>query len=339
MEKNSSNRNMINPSIKFIEYYFPKNRIDNQYIENKVLFENKALEPNTLAKIFGSETRYYSDNKDDVSDLAVNAALKIFEKINKNEIDLLIFSAASSDLIEPATSNIIQSKLGLSCPTFDVKNACNSFVNAMQIASTFISGGVYKKILIVNGEKLSEVINFYPKNHEHLKKCLSGYTLGDAGTAMLMEAGEERILGFQKFFTFGNYWEICTVKGGGSISFRNPESYYFEGDSYQLGLIFREKIRETILEFLKLSGKKLSEIDWFVHHQVSSKTSDYIADGLKLSKNKFINTFSQVGNIAASTIPYCLKIGDEQNKFKKGDLILILGLAAGISISYQIIEW
>ncbi|MGW7729293.1 3-oxoacyl-ACP synthase III family protein [Streptomyces canus] len=71
------------------------------------------------------------------------------------EVDLLLFAAVSADVQEPANAHIVAARTGLSCPVFDVSNACNSVLNALEVADAFIRAGRYRRILIACGETLS----------------------------------------------------------------------------------------------------------------------------------------------------------------------------------------
>ena len=65
--------------------------------------------------------------------------------VGVDDVDVLIFASAGQDLIEPATANIVQEKLGTACQAFDVKNACNSFLNGLQLAESLILSGAYSQ--------------------------------------------------------------------------------------------------------------------------------------------------------------------------------------------------
>ena len=69
------------------------------------------------------------------------------------EIDLLIFASAGQYLIEPVTAHIVQQKLGTSCAVFDIKNACNSFLNGIQVGASLLSSGAARTALVVTGDK------------------------------------------------------------------------------------------------------------------------------------------------------------------------------------------
>jgi 3-oxoacyl-[acyl-carrier-protein] synthase III len=50
------------------------------------------------------------------------------------DIDLLVFASASRDMAEPATAHVVQAELGSTAHALDVTNACNSFVNGIDLA-------------------------------------------------------------------------------------------------------------------------------------------------------------------------------------------------------------
>lgn len=339
MELGIKDKSMSKATIKSVATYLPENEVVNQEIEDKVKRAGQSIEHGVLAKLFGSQARRVAPADMQVSDLASEAARKVLTAHSDTEIDLLIFAAASSDLIEPATANIIQSKLGLNCPVMDIKNACNSFVSGIQVASAFIESGVYSNVLITCGEKLGEVINYAPKNQEDFKRYISGYTLGDAGAAMLIgkTAGSEIV--YQKFRSWGEHWQLCTVQGGGSMAYREYDKYYFESDSRALQQVFGHKGPKFVEECLKEADWKREEVDCVVCHQISSTTTSQIAENIGIDETRFVNTFASYGNTAAATIPLALNEAITQGKLKQGDKLMLLGLAAGVSLSVQLVEW
>lgn len=326
-------------TIRDVAVHLPDNLVHNHELVGRINFNRPAIINSALERLLGGRTRHFASDDTQVSDLACEAAQKILARHPGIRIDLLIFAAASSDLIEPATANIVQNKLGLVCPVMDIKNACNSFVSAMQVASAFITSETYENVLIVNGEKLSEVINFAPRNNDHLSRCLAAYGLGDAGAAMLLGTGDTARIVYQKFCSWGEYWNLCTVEGGGSMAFRNADKYYFESDSRQLRNAFINKIPDFVKACFDESAWTLDDIDCLITHQVSNSTVSEIANALGVPLTKCVHTFPQFGNTAAATIPIALNDALTMGRIKKGDRVCIMGLAAGISLSVQLIEW
>ena len=225
--------------ISSIAGYAPSRIICNAEIENRVNENQELLPAGCIERLFGVKQRRFAEKNEQVSDLAVAAANKILVNTGTASIDCLIFAAASSDLIEPATANIIQHKLNLRCPAFDVKNACNSFATALHVANAFIVSGEYKKILIVTGEKLSDSIKYTLSDKEELGKRLAAYSLGDAGAAALIEPAVNGSGMFsQKFLTFGEYWNLCVIPGGGSMHPHDDAKNYFEGKTTEMRNVF-----------------------------------------------------------------------------------------------------
>jgi 3-oxoacyl-(acyl-carrier-protein) synthase III len=335
-------RDMKHPTsrITAIAGYAPERIVPNQEIENWVNANEDLIGPGSIERLFGVKERRYAKCGEQVSDLAVQAANQILSQIDPSTIDCLIFAAASSDLIEPATANIIQSKLGLTCAAFDVKNACNSFVTALHVANAFIVSGNYKKVLLVNGEILSHAIKFNLEGKEELSNRLAALSLGDAGAAALIESPiDDSGIYSQKMISFGQYWNLCVILGGGSMHPHDESKTYFEGKTSEMLHVFIQNKGRIAEKCLEETGWKLADIDHFFMHHVSKKTFEIVAGGLGIGPDKFYNVIQDRGNIAAASIPYAMSDASKNKKLNKGDKIMLIGLASGISISIQLIIW
>ena len=300
------NRSMKQPAsrIAAIAGYAPKRVVSNCEIERTINQQEMLLSCGSIERLFGIKERHYAADGEQASDLAVTAARKIISTVNSSSVDYLIFAAASSDLIEPATANIVQQKLGLTCMAFDVKNACNSFVTALHLANAFIVAGDYKKILIATGERLSQSVKFTLDDKEELIKRLAAYSLGDAGAAALVEPSvDERGIYKQKFLSFGQYWNLCTIPGGGSMFPHDSSKNYFEGKTMEMRNLFLEKKGAIAEDCLADTGWTLNDIDHFFMHHVSKNTFDLVAASLGISSAKFYNVIESHGNTAAASIP------------------------------------
>jgi len=299
--------------ISDIGIFLPDRTVSSNELENIINKNGKILPCGSIERLFGVKERRYADPHIQVSDLSTNAAKSMVEEHGANSIECMIFASASSDLIEPATANIIQEKLGLHCPAFDVKNACNSFVTALQIASSFIDSGIYKKILITSGEKLSNSIRFHPTDEEDLKKGLASLSFGDAGSAVMVEQSANGCgLYFQKFKTVGKHWELCTIKGGGSMFPFNPDKNYFEGKTSELANVIIAEGSNFVQSSLLEAGWTLSDIDHVVTHQVSVKSFEALAAASGLPINKIIQVCDLYGNIASVSIPLSLHLAEKK---------------------------
>jgi len=327
-------------SIKHISSYLPERVVSNEEIEGRINKSEVWLPPGCLERLFGIQQRYYADDDQQTSDLAAFAASSIVTKVGEASVDCLIFASACSDVIEPATANIVQQKLGLTCPVMDIKNACNSFVNGIQVASSFVQSGVYKNVLIVNGEILHHAIRFDLAPDEDISRRLASYTFGDAGAAVLVsESNDESGMYYQKFKSNGEHWRLCTILGGGSLYPHDPDKYYFEGFTSELKNQLIEESKGMVEDALCATGWKATDIAHVFTHQVSMNTFDVVAQHAGVCKTKFRSIFQETGNTAAASIPLAMHRAVQNGNLRKGDKVLIIGLAAGVSISIQLMIW
>ena len=330
----------MKPYISEIEVYLPPRRVSSEEIETLVNRKGKFVPAGSVERIFGVKERRFADHATQVSDLAANAARPIVDKHGPDNIDCLMFASACSDLIEPATANIVQDKLGLTCPAFDVKNACNSFVTALQIAQAFIVAGTYRRILIATGEKLSNSIKLDIQKGEDLEGRLAALSFGDAGSAVLIEASPNgRGIVFQRFKTSGKHWPLCTIQGGGSMFPFEMEKNYFVGKTAELSEIMFEEGAGFVINCYKDAGWSLDDVKHIFTHQVSERTFAQVAGFFSIPEEKFHKVVGEFGNTASASIPLALHRAAQDGKLNKGDKVAIIGLAAGISISVQLLVW
>lgn len=326
--------------ISHINVFVPERRVTSAEVEATINASGNFIAAGSLERLFGVQERRYADADVQVSDLAVNAAAPLVAEIGKSNIDCLIFASACSDLIEPATANIVQHKLGLHCPSFDVKNACNSFVTALQVASSFIVSGTYNRVLIATGEKLSNAIKTTIASDADLKNRLAALSFGDAGSAVVVERStDESGIYHQSFLTSGKHWELCTIQGGGSLFPFDSSKNYFTGRTSELSEVMFEEGGAFVSEAFQNSGWQLHDVDHFFTHQVSAKTFEMVAQYFGIPENKFHKVISEYGNTASASIPLAMERAIRQGQLRKGDKVAIIGLAAGISISVQLIQW
>lgn len=326
--------------ISDIGVFLPEKIVSSAELEDSINKNGQLLPPGSIERLFGVKERRYAEAGTQVSDLGANAAREIVKKHGPDTIDCMIFASACQDLIEPATANIIHEKLGLQCPAFDVKNACNSFVTALQIASSFIDAGIHKKVLIVSGEKPSNSILFDPPCKEELQKRLASLSFGDGGSAVLVESSANGCgLYFQKFKTVGKYWGLCTIKGGGSLYKFEPNTNYFEGKTAELAHVFVAEGGKFLQSCFLEPGWTLQDIDHVITHQVSMKSFETLAANSGFPVGKVIQAIDLYGNVASVSIPLSLYVAEQKGVLKHGDKIAIIGLAAGISISVQLMVW
>lgn len=100
------------------------------------------------------------------SDLCLAAAEKLINDnhIDRCDIDLLIFISQTPDYRMPATSILLQSRLGLphSTVAFDITLGCSGFLYGLSVVYAMMQNHGLKKALILDGETRSKV--YSPKD-------------------------------------------------------------------------------------------------------------------------------------------------------------------------------
>ncbi len=331
---------MLKSKIADLAVYHPARIVTNQELEMRLNAGGPLLPEGSLERLFGLQERRFAAADEQVSDLAAAAARPIVARVGADRIGFLIFAAACSDLIEPATANIVQHKLGLRCPVMDVKNACNSFTSGLMTASSFIAAGICEHVLVVNGEKLSDAIRLDLNDKAQLARHLAAYSLGDAAAAALVSVSDDQSgFHFQRFMTRGEHWELCTIPGGGSMLPHDADKYYFEGQTDALKAVLAPAAAQFFHACLQEAGWQSADIQHFFTHQVSVGTFQLIARLTQIHPSCFEQVFTHFGNTAAASIPLAMHQRYVRGEIRKGDKVALLGLAAGLSVSVQLLVW
>ncbi|MBX3098484.1 MAG: ketoacyl-ACP synthase III [Salinibacterium sp.] len=292
-----------------------------------------------IARLTGVEAVHLRPEGWQTSDLAVAAARLALEE-SPGPIDLVIFASASQDLIEPATSHIVAAKLGFDCPVMDVKNACNSVLNAMQVAEALIATGQYRRVLIASGEQPSHGVRWSLRDHAQFIRSFPGYTMSDGGAAVILEATDDPTTGIldSSFLAVSKHWEIGTLPTGGSMNPRSIDHAYFDMDGTGLQQAFLELGPQPVLDLLTKNNLTWEDFDLVAIHQVALPYLPPIFDRLGVAADKSVITIADHGNLASVTLPLQLSLARERGLVGPGSLVLFIGLAGGISLGLMLVR-
>ena len=75
------------------------------------------------------------------------------------DVDLLVVGTFTPDMRFPSTGNLVQDRLKLNCPAFDIQAACAGFVFALVTAAQFVGRETSRGALVIGGDCNSRVIN------------------------------------------------------------------------------------------------------------------------------------------------------------------------------------
>jgi 3-oxoacyl-[acyl-carrier-protein] synthase-3 len=296
----------------------------------------RRLPGGIISRASGVVERRYAADGECSSYLAARASERALMSagIEAREVDLLIFASASHDVAEPATANMLQMALGCqSAAVMDVKNACNSFLNGLDVAQAFIETGRAKRVVVAAGECISPTIKWDIAGTDDWPIRLAALTLGDAGAACVVEASAapERGLLRGAFESDGYHWELSTVLGGGSRYGAAPERMFFVCDSGPLQQLATTRIPAMVTDVLMKLDWSLDEVALVVPHQVSRSIITRIASLMGFPIDRCMVTVDRFGNTAAASVPLALDLAIEEKRAVAGDKVLLVGGAAGFS--------
>jgi 3-oxoacyl-[acyl-carrier-protein] synthase-3 len=306
-----------------------------------------ALPTGLVRRLTGVENVHLRPDGWQTSDLAVAASRRALEQ-SPGPIDLLLFASASQDLIEPATSHIVAAKLGLDCPVMDVKNACNSVLNAMQVADALITTGQYRRVLVASGEEPSHAVRWRLDDQQQFLRSFAGYTMSDGGAAVLLERVETgpdgsgpgsgpAILG-SRFVARSEHWAVGTLPTGGSVNPQAEGGSYFDMDGAALQRAFADVGVGLVEQTITGLGHRIADLDFVAVHQVALSYHDTIVAVLGIDPARTVVTVAEHGNLASVTLPLQLQLALERGLVGEGSLVALVGLAGGISLGAMVVR-
>lgn len=268
------------------------------------------------------------------SDLCIPAAEKLISDLgwSKQDIEVLVFVSQTADYILPATSCIIQDRLGLpkDCFTLDISLGCSGWVHGLSVVASLMQNGSIRRALLLAGDAKTRYYDSDP-------------LFGHAGTATAIEfvEGEE---GFKFHFgTDGSGYDAIIIPDGGArngISMRSFVEEEIEGKQYNR-LQDRMKGMDVFsfgISTAPKSVKKLAEhngfdyldYDFFVFHQANMKMNNMIAKKLKLANEKVPSSMAHFGNTSSASIPITI-VTELNNRVKGHKKFICCGFGVGLS--------
>jgi 3-oxoacyl-[acyl-carrier-protein] synthase III len=326
-----------NCSIEAIYASVPKNTIINK---NYTDFFDSATAAEIVEKT-GIDERRFAPDFMCASDLCLDAAQRLIEEnnIQKSEIGLLIFISQTPDYRMPATSVILQQKLGLSTSTaaFDVNLGCSAFVYGLSIAFGMMQSGHIKYALVLDGETRSRVYS--------AKDRKTAFLFGDAGVAALIKYIPEAPQSYFSLNSDGARENYIKMDAGG---YRNPstsetlkekvvdefgnirsdEHGYMNGNDVFNFLL--SEIPKDIKRTLDFSGNSVDDINYFIFHQANAFMNGYLQKKLKLASENVPTCIHKYGNTSSVSIPLTIAHHFEGQKLT-ADKVLLSGFGVGMS--------
>lgn len=333
--------------IRFIAHAVPANCLTYEALVERFGADKIA----SIVKMSGIRNRRVVAAGQTASDLSLAAARRLLAhgQIDPATIDLLTFASQTSDYRIPATASVLQGKLGLGeeCCTFDINQACASFLHNLAVAHSMVVSGTAKRALVLNGDALSTLIHPMDRGLATLH--------GDAGTAALVEEcdSEQGGIEFFQFGTDGTKFDKLLVPAGGSRrpadaetrkdivdesgSVRSLDHLYMDGPAIFHFCLY--KITDVLKKALARRNLTPDNFDMVLIHQANKTMVDIIYRSLKVPPAKQFFYMEDLGNASGASLPSVLAQAWREGKIAPGSRTLMCSFGGGLSWGLMSIRW
>lgn len=317
----------------------PKRVIDNYKYDLDIWPEDEVKK--VVDKV-GVTERRFADEHTCSSDLCFAAAERLIadNQIDRNEIDLVVFLSQTPDFRMPATSILLQDRIGLPMSTmaFDISLGCSGFISALSIVYSMMQNQGFRKALLLDGETRSKVYS--------RKDRREAFIFGDAGVAALIERDEKFGVSHFSINSDGSRGELIMIKGGGYRNMssaetlrekvvdeygniRTDEQGYMNGaDVFNFVIV---EVPKDIKRLMAAAGEDIQNMDYYIFHQANAFINNHIAKKLKLDSERIPWTIQKYGNTSSVSVP--LTIVSELKDNMEGEKKLMMS-AFGVGMAW-----
>lgn len=243
------------------------------------------------------------------SDLCYAAAERLLQDLDweKDTVEGLFFVSQHPDYILPATSCILQDRMGLSkeCYAMDISLGCSGWVYGLNAATAVVAGHGMKRALLLCGDAKKRA------------KCDFDPLFGFAGTVTALEytGNDEDEMQFH-VGTDGSGYDALIIPDGGA---RNPATANsFDMEEVEGKMMHRMQTRmkgmdvfsfaistapKSIKKLMAEEGKTAADYDYFILHQANTMINEMIRKKIKAAPEQVPYSLHEFGNTSMASIP------------------------------------
>lgn len=299
----------------------------------------------------GIRSRHIIKEETTVS-MAVDAGRKALKNagISAEEVDLILVSTISSNVVLPCAACEVQKELGAEHATcFDLNAACTGFVLAYNTAAAYLELGIYRTALIIGSESLSNLTNW-----EDRGTCI---LFGDGAGAVVLRQSEG-----QKWFPvthssgkeggalicknrresgYGRTKDVLSAQEESEIPDSNVTSqeYLMQMDGQAVFKFAVKRVPEVIQELLLRNQMQKEQIRYYILHQANRRIVESVAKRMGEPIEKFPMNLQDYGNTSSASIPILLDELHRKGKLSRQDKIVLAGFGAGLTWGAAVTQW
>jgi 3-oxoacyl-[acyl-carrier-protein] synthase-3 len=322
-------------SITGVSKYLPERRLTNADLEQMVDTTDEWIQSRT-----GIRERRILDDGLGTSVLATRAAEGLIEQkqLDVEDIELIIVSTVTPDMMFPATACLVQDNIGAkNAWGFDLSAACCGFLYALIVGGQFVASGAHRSVLVIGADKMSSIVDYTDRS-----TCV---LFGDGAGAVFLEPGADSE-GIQDyvFRVDGSGGQYLCQPGGGSLHPASHETvakgmHYIHQDGREVFKFAATRMASASADLLKRNGLTGEDIALFVPHQANRRIIDASARRMNLSEDKVLIDIDRYANTTCGTIPIGLSDAEEEGRLSPGDYVVLASAGAGFTWGSALLKW
>jgi len=298
--------------------YVPENVLDNAHFAAKT-----GKDPQWFARRTGILERRRAGVTETSTSMAVNAVRDLLGSIGSwpMPVDLVISASYTPHDTIATTAHHIQREFGLrDAKVFELSSACSSFLNALEVATTFVEAGRSQCALIVATEH-----NSYFSDEE------SNHLWGDGAAAvLLMPRGEFRILATMSRgradLGRGTEAVLMQPRGGGLQMPHGREVFQNACD----------EMEHISREILAKCGLQVGDLSLVVPHQANLRILHVLAERMEIPNDRIAVSIDRLGNTGSASVPITLH--RNIHRVPPGGKVLLVSFGGGYSVGAAVLQ-
>jgi 3-oxoacyl-[acyl-carrier-protein] synthase-3 len=294
-------------AVRGIVTVVPEARIDNLAVP-----EEESKKRQRLVKNIGIRYRHICRDGMIFSDLAQKSVEHLLEGLGwaKDSVDALILVTQSPEYIIPATSCVLQHRLGLPTSTsaFDINLGCSGYTYGLFTCASMIGEKRFKRVIVIIGDQSAS-----DGSDDNGREVL----FGDACSATALEFDAAAPAMYFEGNTDGSGFEAIIIPHGGRRHpfnaeslipvtgadgiIRSPMDVHLDGPAIMNFSVNRAP--ESIERVMSALSLKIEDVDYFVMHQANKMINDTIKFKVGGTAEQWPLSLEQYGNTSSTSIP------------------------------------
>lgn len=290
----------------------------------------------------GIHERHIAADDESAADLAEKAAKNALADagLSAEDLDLIIVATDTGEYISPATSVVVQHRIGAkNAGTFDTNCACAGFVTAFDIAAKYIKADQnYKHVLVVGVYAMSKFVDWTEK------KTATIFADG-AGAVVLESTDEDCGVQGSKLEAYGEYFDSLGILAGGS---KMPVTKEVIDEGYYNKVRFAKKVppevniegwQRIVRQVVGRAGLTLEDISLFLWTQVNLSTIKIVMEAMTLRWDRTHTIMQKWGYTGSACIPMVLHDAIQAGKLKRGDNFVMCASGGGVNMAAMVFRY